>query len=319
MNCIITALLPPMIARIARLALISIGLCVLPASGEVHAERISTLAGRSTEQVTEITREPDGKLRIVHAGGVWRIQQSELTEVSQIALGLTPQISALKSVDDLETLQTLDGRRFEGIRRCVVSPSDIRFIHSTGSATVRFEELPAHTQRRFGYVEAKAAAYVQQEAKEREQAEEKLLSRLLAVGPTSESDSDSIYVDSSPPTASVRQVRKVTRSEARVLAAASDGPWVWVAGYYRDDGTYVPGHYRTFPDSNLANNWSTAGNHNPVTGERGTIRPPGSVVLSDRGLGTGSRALPTASSGRVRVRGYFRKDGTYVRPHTRRR
>jgi hypothetical protein len=309
-----------MIARIARLALISIGLCALPASGEVLAKRISTLAGRSTEQVTEITRESDGKLRIVHAGGVWRIQQSELTELSQIALGLTPQISTLKSVDDLETLQTLDGRRFEGIRRCLVSPSDISFIHSTGAATVRFEELPEAIQQRFGYVETKAATHEQQVAKEREQVEEELLGRLLAVGPTSESDGDSFYVDSSPPTAGVRQVRKVTRSEVRVLAAASGGPWVWVAGYYREDGTYVPGHYRTFPDSNLANNWSTAGNRNPVTGERGTIRPPGSVVSFGRSLGTGSRArLKVSSGGSVHVRSYTRKDGTRVRAHTRRR
>lgn len=315
-----------MIARLARFALLLLALCVLPASAEVLAKRITTIAGKSAMEITEVTREPDGLLKIVHAGGIWRIQQSELTEESQIALGLTPESSGLMQVADLGTLQTLDGRRFEGVRRCVVSPSDIRFIHSTGAATVSLVNLPEHTQKRLGYVPTKAANYEQQLAKGREQAEEELLSRLLAVGPTYEAGGDSFYVDSSPPTAGVRYVKKVTRSEARVLAAASGGgPWVWVTGYFRDDGTYVPGHYRTFPDSSLANNWSTAGNRNPVTGERGAIRPSGSLGASGslgssgRRLGTVSRTRSTVSSGgSVHVRSYTRKDGTRVRAHTRR-
>lgn len=44
---------------------------------------------------------------------------------------------------------------------------------------------------------------------------------------------------------------------------------VWVDGYHRDDGTYVPGHYRSDPDGNKDNNWSTKGNTNPHTGEKG--------------------------------------------------
>lgn len=44
----------------------------------------------------------------------------------------------------------------------------------------------------------------------------------------------------------------------------------WVNGYTRKDGTYVPGHYRSSPDGDASNNWSTKGNTNPYTGERGT-------------------------------------------------
>lgn len=46
-----------------------------------------------------------------------------------------------------------------------------------------------------------------------------------------------------------------------------------VDGYVRRDGTYVPPHYRTTPDNSRMNNWSSQGNMNPYTGERGTVNP----------------------------------------------
>lgn len=45
---------------------------------------------------------------------------------------------------------------------------------------------------------------------------------------------------------------------------------VWVNGYTRSDGTYVPGHYRSSPDSSYNNNWGVQGNKNPYTGAYGT-------------------------------------------------
>lgn len=45
---------------------------------------------------------------------------------------------------------------------------------------------------------------------------------------------------------------------------------VWVEGYYRNDGTYVNGHYRSVPNGTKADNWSTLGNVNPHTGDIGT-------------------------------------------------
>jgi hypothetical protein len=49
---------------------------------------------------------------------------------------------------------------------------------------------------------------------------------------------------------------------------------VRVKGYYRKDGTYVPPHYRSSPDDNFSNNWSTYGNRNPYTGKLGWIKSP---------------------------------------------
>jgi hypothetical protein len=51
--------------------------------------------------------------------------------------------------------------------------------------------------------------------------------------------------------------------------AAQGGP-VSVYGYYRRDGSYVQPHYRTAPDGDRSNNWSTYPNVNPYTGKPGT-------------------------------------------------
>jgi len=49
---------------------------------------------------------------------------------------------------------------------------------------------------------------------------------------------------------------------------------VRVRGYYRSNGTYVQPHYRSNPDGNFSNNWSTYPNINPYTGATGTRRTP---------------------------------------------
>lgn len=49
---------------------------------------------------------------------------------------------------------------------------------------------------------------------------------------------------------------------------------VRVRGYFRSNGTYVRPHYRSNPDGNFSNNWSTYPNINPYTGAIGTRRTP---------------------------------------------
>lgn len=48
---------------------------------------------------------------------------------------------------------------------------------------------------------------------------------------------------------------------------------VHVRGYTKKDGTYVPAHDRTVPNSTKSDNWSTKGNTNPETGKPGTKNP----------------------------------------------
>lgn len=47
----------------------------------------------------------------------------------------------------------------------------------------------------------------------------------------------------------------------------------YVSPYTRSDGTFVPGHFRSAPDSSRLNNYSTQGNTNPYTGQQGTVNP----------------------------------------------
>lgn len=54
---------------------------------------------------------------------------------------------------------------------------------------------------------------------------------------------------------------------------------VSVRGHVRKDGTYVPPHFRSAPDGNFQNNWSTVGNNNPYTGEDGTVVSPYNKML----------------------------------------
>ena len=44
---------------------------------------------------------------------------------------------------------------------------------------------------------------------------------------------------------------------------------VWVNGYYNSYGTWTDGHWRTSPNYTYQDNYSTYGNTNPYTGERG--------------------------------------------------
>lgn len=55
---------------------------------------------------------------------------------------------------------------------------------------------------------------------------------------------------------------------------------VWVNGYYRKDGTYVKGYWRTSPDTSISNNYSTIGNTNPYTGAEGTKSGESQLNLS---------------------------------------
>lgn len=65
-------------------------------------------------------------------------------------------------------------------------------------------------------------------------------------------------------------------ASAIVLLATPAFADQFVNGYFRQNGTYVQPHYRSSPDSNPFNNYSTQGNMNPHTFQSGTQNPYGS-------------------------------------------
>ena len=58
-----------------------------------------------------------------------------------------------------------------------------------------------------------------------------------------------------------------------LVAVGASAQGVYVNPYVRQDGSYVPGHYRSAPDSSRLDNWSSYGNVNPHTGEVGRTDP----------------------------------------------
>jgi hypothetical protein len=60
---------------------------------------------------------------------------------------------------------------------------------------------------------------------------------------------------------------------ASVIATAASGQSTTVRAHTRSDGTYVPSHQRTNPNSTKLDNWSTRGNVNPYNGRVGTVDP----------------------------------------------
>lgn len=57
------------------------------------------------------------------------------------------------------------------------------------------------------------------------------------------------------------------------LCCAAAWSQTYVAPHVRKDGTFVQGHYRSTPNSTPYDNYSSQGNSNPFTGERGTVNP----------------------------------------------
>lgn len=54
----------------------------------------------------------------------------------------------------------------------------------------------------------------------------------------------------------------------------------FVDGYYKSDGTYVPGHYRTNPNGTVYDNYSTYPNINPYTHEQGDRSAPSNMFVT---------------------------------------
>jgi hypothetical protein len=74
---------------------------------------------------------------------------------------------------------------------------------------------------------------------------------------------------------------------AIVAITASLNAQTWVNGYQRSDGTQVGGHYRSSPNGNPNDNWSTKGNYNPYTGAAGTRNPTYGGGSTSGGYGSG--------------------------------
>lgn len=60
----------------------------------------------------------------------------------------------------------------------------------------------------------------------------------------------------------------------------------YVRGHTRSDGTYVQPYHRSNPNNSMLDNYSTKGNYNPYTGEKGTVDPYKAPSTSSGGYGS---------------------------------
>ena len=94
-------------------------------------------------------------------------------------------------------------------------------------------------------------------------------------------------------------------TSGRHSTSTSPAPKVHVRGYARKDGTYVAPHERSVRGNGIPKGGSSHGSTTPH------------LAIPDNGhqdFGGGRSASPVPQ---VHVRGYLRKDGTYVAPHER--
>lgn len=67
----------------------------------------------------------------------------------------------------------------------------------------------------------------------------------------------------------MKLILAILLASASINAAADQ----YVNGYFKSNGTYVDGHYKSDNNGYKYDNYSTQGNVNPYTGQAGTIDP----------------------------------------------
>ncbi len=66
-----------------------------------------------------------------------------------------------------------------------------------------------------------------------------------------------------------RCLKPALSSTVSVYYDSKGNKYVYVKGFKKKDGTFVKGYYRSSPDKDKSNNWSSKGNTNPNTGKKG--------------------------------------------------
>lgn len=65
-------------------------------------------------------------------------------------------------------------------------------------------------------------------------------------------------------------MKKIILILALLFVCSTANAQVRVKSYLKRDGTFVPTHIRTLPNSTTSDNYSTKGNFNPYSGKKGT-------------------------------------------------
>ncbi len=135
-------------------------------AAEVPAS-VKLVDGQILEGVSSVEIQPDGRLNVVHSGGVGRYAAKDLSDESRVAFGMVAETEEKRpDVMRGETvLKTLSGKEYVGVKDVKVTEAYLSFSHESGFARVLLSDLPEEMQKRCGYDATKAAVVL---AKERE-------------------------------------------------------------------------------------------------------------------------------------------------------
>jgi hypothetical protein len=101
--------------------------------------------------------------------------------------------------------------------------------------------------------------------------------------------------------------KKGVNARMKYLPQSSPARMVWVDGYVRENGTFVQGHWKR-QSSVRKNELNQTHSHRTLS----------NTFVKSYNVRTPSLLTPSSSSGgTVNVKGYYRKDSTYVKPYIR--
>ncbi|SRR6266446_9793020 len=90
---------------------------------------------------------------------------------AKVTLLVVAVIFGISSTSRADNLVTLSGKRFKNVRVTEITPATIAFMHSSGAARFAFTEFGPDLQKKYGYDEAKARAWLAQQAQMTAEAE----------------------------------------------------------------------------------------------------------------------------------------------------
>ena len=112
---------------------------------------VTTRDGKHYKEVSSVVIEGDGRIKIVHAGGIVRTAPGNLMPESQKAHGLEVTDPEEAEIINLGEIKTNDGKHYSKVARVKITPSFISFIHSEGATSVRFENLSEEIRTKCKY------------------------------------------------------------------------------------------------------------------------------------------------------------------------
>ncbi len=124
--------------------------------------------GRVLEGVSAVEVLEDGRVKVIHLGGVSRHDAESLLGFSvQVPGGegvlVKEEVESDEGLGEGGEIKTAAGKVYKGVRNVRVTPAYVAFIHEGGAASVPWEEMPEAMRTAAGYEAEKAKAFREEE------------------------------------------------------------------------------------------------------------------------------------------------------------